>query len=63
MKSMDSIRTNSIEVLTEADVLSDLRDLLAHGFGRLEVVIQEGYIHTIYPTPTRRGKKPHQLTQ
>lgn len=51
-----------IEVITEADVLDELRTILAHGFGRLEITIQEGYIHTMHQMRTRRGKKPHLIT-
>jgi len=33
--------TNLVEEITEADVLARLRELIAHGFGRLEVVVRD----------------------
>lgn len=63
MKSMDSMSAQSfIEDLTEADVLFELRTLLDRGFGRLEVVVKEGYLHTITSAPVRHGRKPHLKT-
>ncbi len=38
---------NHQEEITEADVLAKLRELLKHGFGRLEVVVRDNKISKI----------------
>lgn len=58
MPDVPVLPSQTIRVLTEADVLEDLRKVLSHGHGHLHVVVQDGYIHSIAPTPTRLGKKP-----
>lgn len=44
--------------MTEQDVLARVREVLAEGFGRIEVIVQEGYIHTLYKGITEKGQKP-----
>lgn len=45
-------------ILTEHDVLTELRALLVKGYGHLEVEVYEHYIRIIKPTPTILGRPP-----
>ena len=44
---MDRRADTEAATVDEQDVLDKLRELLAHGYGRLEVVVREGEIATI----------------
>jgi len=47
-----------IRVLTEEDVVKQIRLLILHGYGQLEVQIEDGYIRRIKPTPMILGCRP-----
>lgn len=61
MDTMDSIAHNELPELTEADVLAELRAVLDHRYGSVEIIVRDGYIYTIHQNRTRQGKKPLHL--
>ena len=46
------------QILNEEDVLVQLRVLLAHGYGQLQIDIFDHYIRVIRPQPTLLGQRP-----
>ena len=42
--------------LTPNDVLQDLRDLLAYGWGKLEVTVQRHIIEVVQMTPVKKKR-------
>ena len=52
----------SSTTLTPDDVFKAVNDLLAHGWGELRVIVQDGYIATVHKSETWRGVKPSRVT-
>ena len=56
--SMPTDQHNTLIPLSADDVAKALQALLAHGWGELRVVVQDGYIATVHQAHTWRGVKP-----
>jgi hypothetical protein len=54
----NSSPSNTLKILTEEDILQSVREVVSLGFGRIEIIVQDGYIHVLYKGITQRGAKP-----
>ena len=42
----------------EVAIVESFREILQHGFGRLDIVVVQGHLDAIHETKTRKGRIP-----